>query len=231
VKNNVFLMLVIGLLVWGGTVGAAFAGGVTVGKSKAEPSTTSAPSTSTTTTSTTDGSTASTPAQSQAQPPAQSQTQTQPQAGTQDQQNLRQQLNGGTPLTQEQLDALRQQLQNRQGGAGTAGAGGQGFALRGGLQGTVEQVNGNTISINTAQGTLQATLTTSTQINAVTTGKPADIAVGAEVIVTGQRAADGTTQAASVFIVPQGFAGLPGLGGVGGGRGGAGAGGATTGGA
>ncbi len=211
-KNNVFIVLVIALLVWGGTVGAAFAGGMTVGKSRAEAS----PSAPVILAQPTATPTAA-PTQAPLGPAGQGQFN-----------QLRQQLldgqDQGTPLTQEQLDQLRQQFQNRQGQGGQGGAGAQGgalggqaFAGRGGLQGTVEKIEGNTLTINTPQGSLQAKITATTQIEAVTTGKVSDIAVGTRITVTGQRAADGTTEAATVLIVPEGFTG--GLGGLLGGAG------------
>lgn len=214
-KNKTFFALLIVVLVWGGSVGASFASGMALGKTHAVVSPASAATTKSA------APTATPTASSSAGAGAPGQTPDQVAAGGQ----------GGT-LSQDQLNQLRQQFQNGGGTGGGAQASGTpraGAVLRGGLTGTVESVNGNTLTVNTAQGPLTATLSGTTTITKTSTGTPADLVAGVDVVVTGQRGADGSVQATTVTIVPAGFTG--GLGGFGG-RGGAGGGtGSATGGA
>ncbi len=108
-----------------------------------------------------------------------------------------QQTQGQGQFTQEQIQQFRQQFQG-QGGTGTTG-------LRGGLTGTIEKVDANTITVNTAQGPLQATIGASTTIGKVGVGTVADLASGAQVTVVGQRGQDGTVTAQSIIITPAGM--------------------------
>ena len=109
-------------------------------------------------------------------------------------------------LTQEQLDQLREQFQGRLG----QGAESEGLAGRGGLTGTIEKVEGNTVTINTPQGPLQATIGADTTIQRYTEGTPKDLEEGVQVTVMGQRGEDGTVQATSILITPEGISGFPG---------------------
>ncbi|MBI4338910.1 MAG: hypothetical protein HY680_03055 [Chloroflexi bacterium] len=191
-QTKAFVALLIVLVVWGGTVGAAFAGGVAMGKGKAEGSATPvvAPRPSPT-------------------PQAQATGQT-PGGGPGFFQGQ-----DGAPLSQDQLDQLRQQFQNRQGAGGgaqassTPGAGGSGALLgRGGLAGIVDRIEGSTITITTAQGPLTAKIGTNTTVEVIATGTLASVTAGARVQVTGQRDADGTLQARTITVVPESLAGL-----------------------
>lgn len=178
-----FVTLVIAILVLGGSLGGAFVGGIALGKNQEDDVALNSAS-------------------------------TQLPSGT-DQQALGQ-------LTQEQLDQFRQQIQsgefdpeNRdqfrrqfQDQFGQGGPGGLGFGGAGGLTGTIEGIEGDTITINTAQGPLLATISTDTTIQIITEGTLTDLENGTQVTVRGQRGEDGTVEATSIIITPEGLGGL-----------------------
>ncbi|MBI4313153.1 MAG: hypothetical protein HY681_15460 [Chloroflexi bacterium] len=203
-KTSAFVVLLLVVLVWGGTVGGAFAGGIALGKSRAEASNLNV---------------AAIPSPSTPTPAAPQGTGGPLTPEQRDQ--LRQQFRGqdgqGAPLSQEQLDQLRQQFQGSQGGQGGFGGGG-GIAGRG-LTGTVEKVEGDVLTVNTPQGPLSARISETTQIRTLATGKPSDLSAGVRVQVTGQRAEDGSLEARTVVITPEGLEGAL-LGPAGGARGG-----------
>ena len=86
-------------------------------------------------------------------------------------------------------------------------AGGGGFS-GGGLTGTIEEVQGNTVTVNTPQGPLQASIGTDTVIQLFANGTLADLLVGMRVTVIGQPGADGTVQATSIVLIPEGSTGF-----------------------
>ncbi len=107
-------------------------------------------------------------------------------------------------LTQEQLQQLRQQFQGQTGQGGA-----QGLPGRGGLTGTIEKIEGNTLTINTAEGLpLQATIGANTTIQMSVQGTAKDLETGLRVTVVGQRGADGNVAATSIIITPAGVDGL-----------------------
>ncbi len=137
---------------------------------------------------------------------------------------LQSQLQSGD-LTPQDFQQLRQQF----GGGGAAGGGGftaggfgGGGAGGGALRGTVDAIDGNTITLNTAQGPLQVTIAPDTTIQVTTEGAIADLSDGMTLTVTGERAEDGTFNATNVFSLPEGAQGFGGggRGGFGGGGGG-----------
>jgi len=105
------------------------------------------------------------------------------------------------------------------GGAGGQGApGGQGAAGRRGVTGTVQKVEGNTLTVTSAQGeTVTVQITDSTPIEKTVAGSASDLTVGANVLVIGTRS--GNNVAATAIQLTDGAAGLGGLFGGGGGRG------------
>ena len=136
----------------------------------------------------------------------------------------------GSQLNQAQLDQLRQQIQSgdfssdqlaefRQQFQGQLGQGmvGQGGAGRGGLTGTVEKVEGSVVTVNTPQGPLEATISSNTSILGYAEESVEALQAGVQVTVTGQRNEDGTVEATSVVITPEGVGVFPG-GALGGGR-------------
>ena len=108
-------------------------------------------------------------------------------------------------LTQEQLDQLRQRFQGQRGSDGD----GSGFGGRGGLTGTIDQIQGNTITLNTSQGPLQALVRDDTTIQIFTEGSVADLESGLRVTVVGQIGEDGTVAATSIVVIPEGVEGFP----------------------
>ena len=167
-----FVLLVVGVLVLGGSLIGAFAGGVALGKGQADE-----------------------PAPSVLQT-----TQPAPDAGRQP----------GDQLSPEQLQQLRQRFPGgRLGdGAGGVGGGGAGFDGRGGLSGTIDGIEGNTVSVNTSQGPVLATIGDDTTIQMFVQGTLADLREGLTVTVIGPQGEDGTVEARSIAIVPEGGVGL-----------------------
>ncbi len=117
--------------------------------------------------------------------------------------DLRQRIQAGQ-VTQDELAELRQRFQRQPGQA--AGAGFPG----GGLTGTVASVQGNLVTIETPQGPSQATVGVDTNIQKTDRGALEDLVVGVRVTVVGQRGADGTVQASTISILPEGSEGFGG---------------------
>jgi hypothetical protein len=141
---------------------------------------------------------------------------------------LREQFQSGD-LSQEDLARLRHQF--GAGGAGGGFGGSGGFAGRfgggsGGLTGTVEAVEGDKITVNTAQGPLEVTIGPETVIqrNEVVTMTLNEVVEGLRIRVGGERNDAGVLEAATIFVVPEGDGGFGGggFGGRGGGFGGGG---------
>ena len=79
--------------------------------------------------------------------------------------------------------------------------GGNGAGGRGGTVGTVQSVNGNTITITTPNGgTTTVTIGGSTTITQTDTGSISDITPGENIIVRGTSNSDGTTTADQVTV-------------------------------
>ncbi len=114
---------------------------------------------------------------------------------------------GSGQSTQEQLQQLRQQFQGQAGQTGQGG-GIQRLQGQGGLTGTVEKIEGNTLTVNTAQGPLQATIGADTTIQMSVQGTTQDLTAGVRVTVVGQRGDDGNVAATSIIITPAGVDGL-----------------------
>ena len=166
-SNRPFVLLVVAVLVLGGSLGGAFAGGVAVGRGQDVVASTN---------------------------------------------TLEQQPIDPDQLTQEQLRQLREQFQGRFGG-GEGGGGGfrgdDGFGgrgrLGGGLTGTIDSIDGVIITLDTAQGPLSAILSADTTVQMFVEGASSDLELGMRVSVTGRRADDGTVEAATVLITPEGI--------------------------
>jgi len=165
-NNRPFILLVVAVLVLGGGLGGAFAGGVAVGKGQEDVASTN------------------TTLQLPSDP---------------------------SQLTQEQLQQLRESFQGQFGGGGGFG-GGEGLGGRGGrgggLTGTIASIKGTVIILDTVQGPLTAALSDDTMVQRFVEGTPTDLEPGMQVSVTGLRADDGTVEATTVLIIPEG-AGSP----------------------
>ena len=77
-----------------------------------------------------------------------------------------------------------------------------GLAGRGGTVGAVEKVEGNVITLNTLQGAVRVVVDDSTSIQKMGAGSLGDILAGESITVSGERQADGSIQATSIFITP-----------------------------
>ncbi|MFH1560918.1 MAG: hypothetical protein ABID84_05905 [Chloroflexota bacterium] len=174
-----FVSLMIAVLMLGGSLGGAFVGGIALGKSQAEK----APSSSA--------------------PLSSDSSSQQPDQTSQEQlDEIRQWIQSGQ-LDTETRDQLRQQLQGQFGQGGIPG-----LPNRGGLTGTIEKVEGNTVTVNTPQGPLRATIGADTTIQMSVEGTVEDLATGTQVTVVGQPGEDGTVQATSIVLVPEGSTGF-----------------------
>ncbi len=127
---------------------------------------------------------------------------TQPTGGTGalDLDALRQQFGSGD-FDPDAFAQLREQL-----GGGFGGGGGGG----GGLFGTIESIEGDTLTINTQRGPLQADVGPETTILIFADGTLADLEPGMQVSVISERAADGSVIATSITLRPEGAGGFGG---------------------
>ena len=111
----------------------------------------------------------------------------------------------GGALTSEQRDQFRQQFQGQFGGAdGGRTFSGRGFSRGGGLTGAIEKIEGNTLTINTAQGPLLATVTAETTIQQVVEVTIADLLAGMQVTVIGAPGEGGAMVASTILVVSEG---------------------------
>ena len=108
----------------------------------------------------------------------------------------------------QQASNVRAQFLDGRGGvagAGTGttnGAGGAGFG--GGVVGTIKSISGDTIQVSTAQNVTTVTLSGATTIQKSVTASTADLQVGQQITVRGQRDASGNVAATSIQLVPAG---------------------------
>ena len=209
-----FVILLVGMLVFGLALGGAFVAGTIVGGGDEETAAT----------------TPSIPA-----PTRGGQTGG---AAASFQEQLRERIQSGE-LTPQDIAQLRQQVAaaagGGAGGAGGAGpgggAGGGGFQAGTALQGTIEGIEGNVVTLNTFQGPVKVTIASEATIQVTKAGAIADLSNGMTVAVTGERSDDGTFTAENVIGLPEGgFRGFGGRGAGGGGRGFGGGGGGAAGG-
>ena len=122
----------------------------------------------------------------------------------------------GGEISEEEVAQLRRQLGEGFGGA--RGGLGPGMAGGGVLIGTVESVEGDKVTVNTAQGPLEVTVGSETAIQRpeIVTLTLDDLSEGLQVQVAGQPNEAGVMEATSIFVVPEEGGGF---GGFGGGRG------------
>ena len=126
-------------------------------------------------------------------------------AGSLDLDALRQQFQSGE-LDPDAFAQLREQFGDQFGGAG----GGRRFGGGDGLVGTIETIEGDTLTINTPRGPLQATVGPETTIQVTADGTLADLEAGMQVTVTSERADDGSVVATSITVLPEGGGGFGG---------------------
>ena len=70
--------------------------------------------------------------------------------------------------------------------------------------GTIQEIQGNSVTVITLQGPLQATVTEDTTIQLFSAGSIGDLRVDMRVTVLGQRTEDGSVVAASIVVAPEG---------------------------
>ena len=103
-------------------------------------------------------------------------------------------LQSGSAMLDD-LQQLRQQF---------AGQGG-GFGAGGGLNGPIESIEGDTITINTPQGPLQVMLNADTTINNIVEIDASALTVETRISVNGQRNEAGVMEATTITITPEGY--------------------------
>ena len=192
-----FAILLAGMLVFGLGLGGAFVAGTIVGGGDDETTATTSPSIPAPTTAGDAGG-----------------------GGQLLRQQLAAQAQSGN-LTPEQIAQLRQQFGGGAAGGGAAGGAdaGGGFLAGSALQGTIEGIEGDVITLNTFQGTIRVAVPSEATIQVTKTGVIGDLSNGMTVAVTGERSEDGTFTAENVIGLPEGgFRGFgAGRGAVGGG--------------
>ena len=76
----------------------------------------------------------------------------------------------------------------------------------GGLNGPIESIEGDTITINTPQGPLQVIFNADTTINNIVEIDASALTVETRISVNGQRNEAGVMEATTITITPEGFA-------------------------
>ncbi len=181
-NTKAFSVLLVFVLVLGGGLGGAFAGGVALGKIQSDDG----------------GSSAPLPFSPRQGPSGQ--------AGQQPTDQARQQFGSGQP-SQQDLDQLRQRFQSGEINPEHLDGlrqqfSGQGFPGGGGLTGTIEEIEGDTVTVDTPHGALQATINDETVIRKLAVGEPVDLQAGVRVTVIGQPGEDGVVAARSILLNP-----------------------------
>jgi len=96
-------------------------------------------------------------------------------------------------------------IQNFNPNSASTGTNGQARVFGGGSFGTIKSIDGNTITLTTAQNTeVKITLSDTTRIEKTTSGATSDLTTGLEVSVNGQRDSNGNITATQVTIIPAG---------------------------
>jgi hypothetical protein len=86
---------------------------------------------------------------------------------------------------------------------------GAGFSGGGRTTGQVKSIEGNVMTVSTAQDVTTVNLSETTQIQKSETAAVADLQPGVQVMVTGQRDADGNITASQVLILNTELSGMP----------------------
>jgi len=183
-NTKAFVLLLVGVLLLGGSIGGAFAGGIALGKSQGED--------------VAEGDLAVESTLSLGQQP--SGQQTLGQAGQEQMAELRERIRSGQ-ISEEDMAQMREQF---------LGPVGQDFAMRGGLTGAIEEIEGGTITVNTSQGPLQAIVGEDTTIQKFAEVTLSDLLEGMQVTVIGQPGEDGAVEAVSIVVIPEGAGGFMG---------------------
>ena len=184
-----FIVLVALILVWGISVGGAFVGGSAFEKSR---------NTSPGETPSQRGSGGSSveasrqPGGPQAQPSA-------PRSGRADPSSQ----DGGPALAQRQPATGDQQSpEGESSSLSPSGRSGRGLA------GTIESIEGDTVTLDTARGPIQVTVDEDTIVSKVSEAVPGDLTQGAPVAVLGRSGEDGKVAASAILVSPEGIQGF-----------------------
>ena len=190
--NKAFIVTLVMVMFWGGGIGGAFAAGLNVGQTRGENA---------------------------VQLEEQLQSSLVPPTQNGDNQGLvRDRLDDLSPEQRRRLDNLspeqRRQLMQRFAEGGGSGVGrmrtqqAQESALPGGvrLTGTLERIEGNIVTLRTAQGSLDVNLNDETNIFVSTKSNYSALRwfIGDRAIIAGQRADDGGVIVQSVTVPPEG---------------------------
>jgi hypothetical protein len=112
---------------------------------------------------------------------------------------------GGRTYQRNQTEAIQARFFATRGLANTGGTTGTGSFTQGsfprGLQGTIKSIQGNVMTLSTAQNVVTVNLSSSTIILKAVSGTNSDLATGATVTVTGQRDSSGNENATQVLIL------------------------------
>ena len=118
---------------------------------------------------------------------------------------LRQRIHSGE-ATPEELVQLRQQLLGQQDFGGGRGR----ITGRGGLTGTIERVDGDSVTVNTVQGVLRVTIGSDTTVQTTVELLPEELEEGSRVAINSARDGDGVLQATTIVLIPEGTDGFGG---------------------
>jgi hypothetical protein len=112
---------------------------------------------------------------------------------------------GGMAYQRNQADQIRNQfLQSRGlggGGGDTGGGQRRGFFGGGGATGQIKSIEGNVLTLSTPQNVTTVNLSSSTRIEKAATAEIGDLQPGQQVLVTGERDANGNITASQVMIL------------------------------
>ena len=185
-NTKAFVWLVLGTLAVGVGIGAAAIGVVALGDGQAEETGQSSLS---------------------MQPPSDLSRPSESQSTGSSLEQIRQQVQSGETNSDERAQPL-QQFQ----GQGGPDVGDPGFAGGDGLTGTIENIEGDVVTVNTLQGPLQAAVGVDTSIQIFAEGTLTDLQTGVRVTVIGERGEGGALIATSVSVLPEGAGGFLGRG-------------------
>ena len=87
------------------------------------------------------------------------------------------------------------------GNRGANGQGGTGGFARGGTVGQVKSLNGNTLQVSTAQNVTTVNLSNTTRIEKYQAAQTSELQPGVQVLVTGERDANGNINATQILIM------------------------------
>ena len=75
---------------------------------------------------------------------------------------------------------------------------------RGGVGGTIDTIDGNTLTITTPRGPTMVTMDPETAVRKVVDGSTEDLKQGVQIRVAGSREEEGTVKATSITLIPEG---------------------------